>query len=252
MPPKINKTNQIQQSNKCGLMKIIKYINANNILVQFIDTNAIVKTNYHHFKNGNVKDYLFKSKYGVGYIGLGKYKAGNGIHKNQYTKWKMMLERCYDPYEINKYPSYKDVIVCDEWLNYQVFAKWYDENYYEIPNEIMEIDKDLIKYGNKQYCPELCSFVPRSINSLLNNNHCRRGKYPIGVIFSKYNNKYRATISIQGKRKQLGNYSTPIEAFEAYKMAKEKYIKYMANKYKNYLPVRVYNFLINYEIKITD
>ena len=100
----------------------IKYIDANNILVQFIDTNAIVKTNYHHFKNGNVKDYLFKSKYGVGYIGLGKYKAGNGIHKNQYAKWKMMLERCYDPYEINKYPSYKDVIVCDEWLNYQIFA----------------------------------------------------------------------------------------------------------------------------------
>ena len=116
----------------------------------------------------------------------------------------------------------------------------------------MEIDKDLIKSGNKQYCPELCSFVPRSINSLLNNNYCRRGKYPIGVIFSKYNNKYRATLSIQGKRKQIGHYSTPIEAFEVYKMAKEKYIKYMANKYKNYLHVLVYNFLINYEIKITD
>lgn len=42
-----------------------------------------------------------------------------------------MLQRCYN----NKQLSYFDCEVCDEWLCFQNFAKWYEENYYEIEGE---------------------------------------------------------------------------------------------------------------------
>lgn len=61
--------------------------------------------------------------------------------------------RCYDVKYSKKHPTYKDCTVCEEWHNFQTFAKWFDENYYEIENTIMDLDKDILKNGNKIYCP---------------------------------------------------------------------------------------------------
>jgi hypothetical protein len=68
---------------------------------------------------------------------------------------------------MNKHITYQDVFVCEEWHNFQVFAKWFYENYYKILGEIMNLDKDIIKKGNKIYGPEYCAFVPQTINKLL-------------------------------------------------------------------------------------
>ena len=42
-----------------------------------------------------------------------------------------MIMRVYKKEE-NRNQYYKICRVCDEWHNYQNFAKWFEENYYEI------------------------------------------------------------------------------------------------------------------------
>ena len=56
----------------------------------------------------------------------------------------------------------------------------------------------------------------------------------------------------KGKREYLGFFKTEIEAFNAYKQAKEKYLKELAEKWKSQIDERAYNALMNYEVHIDD
>lgn len=58
-----------------------------------------------------------------------------------------MLERCYSDKLYKRYPTYRVCSVTEEWYNFQNFAKWYDENYYEVDDEKMELDKDICNYS---------------------------------------------------------------------------------------------------------
>ena len=79
-----------------------------------------------------------------------------------------------------------------------------------------------------------------------------RGKYPIGVYEDKQAGKFKVRISVEGKQKHVGRYYCEKEAFYAYKVAKEQYIKEVANKWKGQIDVRVYEALINWEVSIDD
>jgi hypothetical protein len=50
----------------------------------------------------------------------------------------------------------------------------------------------------------------------------------------------------------LGYFYTPDEAFNAYKEAKEAYIKSLAEKWKDKIDPRVYEALMKYRVEITD
>lgn len=134
-----------------------------------------------------------------------------------------------------------------------MFAKWWDENYYEIEGQRMEVDKDILHKGNKIYSPNTCVFTPGNINALIINCKKVRGNYPIGV--NKLDNgKFRARYSnaMSGKRIHLGCFDTPEEAFRVYKLNKENHIKEVADYYKNQIPERLYKALYNWIIEITD
>ena len=55
-----------------------------------------------------------------------------------------------------------------------------------------------------------------------------------------------------GRKKSLGYFTCPIDAFNAYTAAKEEHIKYMANIYKDQIDPRAYDALMNYRVEITD
>lgn len=55
-----------------------------------------------------------------------------------------------------------------------------------------------------------------------------------------------------GKLVHLGEFHSPIDAFNMYKIEKEKEIKRQANIYKKYLPQNVYDALLKYEVDIDD
>ena len=68
----------------------------------------------------------------------------------------------------------------------------------------------------------------------------------------KVKNVYVANIKINGRQSYLGYFKTPKEAFEVYKIAKENYIKEVANKWKAQISNKVYQALMNYQVEITD
>lgn len=195
--------------------------------------------------------------FNIGYLGKGKYKVSeNGRKTKAYLTWCNMLKRCYDPYYINEYPSYINCYVCEEWLCFQNFAKWHEENYYKIENDFICLDKDILIKGNKVYSPDSCIFVPNRINCLFTKCDRARGKYPIGVDYKKSANKFRARcrILVNGKinRKSLGYYDTDEEAFLVYKQFKEGYIKEVADEYKDLIPKKLYEAMYSYKVEIND
>lgn len=180
--------------------------------------------------------------FGVGILD----RAFDECQEESEYRWYCILRRVYYNQDEENY-AYKDCHVCEEWLTYSNFKKWYDE--YHIDD--WEIDKDILVKGNKVYGPQTCCFVPQEINKLFVKRQNHRGKYPIGV---QYNTKhsYSAIVNMWGKSVYLGSFKTPEEAFKAYKVAKEAYIKEVADKYKEKLDPRVYKALYEYQVEITD
>jgi hypothetical protein len=241
--------------NKHGRKMIIeKYNSYSNIVVFFPDNNYRIHSAYGSFKNGEVSNPEDKTVLGTGYLGIGNFKSNlsKKILTPQYVTWSNMMERGYSLKKKIKFPNYKDVSVCEEWHNFQNFAKWYDENFYQIENEIMHFDKDILIKGNKIYSPETCMFVPARINTLFTKSNAVRGNYPIGVYHTRYN-KYSTSCQDElGKFKYLGNFRTPEEAFYTYKKFKENVIKFIADKYKDKIPQKLYDAMYRYEVEITD
>ena len=72
-------------------------------------------------------------------------------------------------------------------------------------------------------------------------------------IQDKTNNAFKAQISrSKGRSEYLGCFKTELEAFNAYKKAKESFIKEQAEKWKSQIDERAYEALMNYEVSIDD
>lgn len=199
----------------------------------------------------SVKSNLYvPSVLGIGYRGEGEFKTSvNGKHTKIYQSWKGMLSRCYSTSNLKRNPCYLDKQVCKEWHNFQVFSQWMSENYNPETMKGWHLDKDILVKGNKIYSPETCCFVPPDINYIFVRNSGDR-EYPIGVTYKE--NAFRATLNKKYKSHHIGRFKTPEEAFQAYKIAKEEYIKEIAEEWKNKIPNFLYLLLVNYKVEITD
>ncbi len=234
-------------------MKIIDYINSANVIVEFQDEYHYRKhTDYDSFKNGKIKNPYDKTMFGVGYLGDGKFGADKN-NKRTYQVWQDMLVRCYSKKQNKSKTCYDECVVCDEWHNFQNFAKWYEDNYYEISDQRMHIDKDILCKNNVVYSPKTCIIVPSEINALMVKRKKQRGNTPIGVYYNKKACLYFSFCWTGGSQKEyLGQYNTPEEAFTVYKIRKEQYIKEIADKYKKHIPQKLYDALYRYKVEITD
>lgn len=231
-------------------MEVVEYINNRDILVQF-DKGKPVHTRWEHFCDGKVRNLYDKTVHGIGYIGEGGYIVReNGKITKRYTTWAGMLTRCYDKKLHERHPTYKNCSVDELWYNYQNFAKWYEENYYDC-GETMCLDKDILIKGNKVYSAETSIFVPQRINKLFAKKETNKRNFPIGVYFKS--NKYKAYLE-KGKEKShyIGTFDTPEEAFQAYKISKEEIIKQVAEEYKHNIPEKLYNAMVRYKVEIND
>ena len=212
---------------------------------------------YQNFKNGTIKCPYEPRTFGIGYIGEGKYKGNENSETHKYyVIWVSMLQRCYDPKYQERYSTYNRCKVEDFFLNFQHMCEWLDENYYEIPGEIMCLDKDILYKGNKIYSRDTCIFVPQRINNLFTKRDNDRGDYPIGM-HKILSGNYRVRCSNGfGKQIDLGVYPTKEEAFRVYKQCKEKVIKEVIDYYKGKIPEHHYSRLreamYNYEVEIDD
>lgn len=205
-------------------------------------------TRYGHFIKGEINCLTKKTVYGVGYLGDGSYNSQDD--KKAYKTWRGMLERCYSERCQEKYTSYKGCKVHEEWYDFQKFARWHYANYYEVGNQRMCLDKDILIKNNKIYSTETCIYVPERINKLfIRNISSRKNNMPIGV--RKEGNSYIAECAL-GDNTFKKCFHSMEEAFEHYKIAKENYIKEIANEYKDQIPYKLYNAMMTYEVNETD
>lgn len=231
---------------------IVQYVNNKKVLVKFNDDYGYqYYTSYMNFKNGTLTNpYECRNKDGIGFIGVGKYNSNE--HKLAYYKWSAIIQRCLKTdYSKESLKSYEDCKICDDWLNFQNFAEWFYENLYEC-NEPICVDKDILIHGNKIYSSDKCLLVPQRINLLFIKEKGRRGDLVIGAQHHSSGNGYISTLSTLDGNKYLGFFYNEIDAFNTYKIEKEKYIKEVADKYKDKIPDKLYKAMYRYEIKITD
>jgi hypothetical protein len=193
-----------------------------------------------------------KLVHGVGINDWDNAVVLNGKNIREYELWSCMLKRCFSKNYKEQRPTYNKVTCCQEWLSLKSFIKDVSQmKGYDMAS--WQLDKDILVKGNKLYSKETCCFVPLEVNSLLVNGCKLRGEWPIGVRFHKRDGKFVAQIRANGKeRYHLGYFTSPEEAFLAYKAAKEAYIKEVANKWKDQLDERVYQALLNYTVDIAD
>ena len=240
----------IFDTNNYGKLVVLEYENTYNLKVKFIDTAYETTTRANQLRKGEVKDRSLPSVYGAGIIGNGIARVC-GVETRDYQLWKSMLCRCYDEKYSNKYPTYKDCEVSDNFKYYPYFKEWYFKQIGH-DQESWELDKDILVKGNKVYSEDTCCFVPKDLNNLLTHRKKDKGLYPVGVSYKPRINRYIAQIRKFKKVIHLGYFSTPEEAFNAYKEAKEAYIKSLAEKWKDKIDPRVYEALMKYRVEITD
>ena len=233
-----------------GRLIVTEYKDSYNLKVKFMETGYETFTKANALRKGKIKDRLLPSVYGVGIIGDSVTKV-NGKTLKEYILWKSMLCRCYDVKYSNKYPTYQNSEVSDSFKYFPYFKEWCKKQI-GCDQQGWHLDKDILVKGNKLYSEDTCCFVPKEINNLLIKNDSSRGEYPVGVRYRKKSRKFESQLTICGKVVCLGCFNNPEDAFQAYKTAKEAYIKDVANKWKDKIDLRVYSALMSYKVEIND
>ena len=241
---KVCYTGAISKNNFGTDMKIIQELPKGKCIIEFQDEHKLHKEiNNTNFSNGNVKNPYDKTLYGIGYIGVGKYKV-SGNDKSPvsiaYKFWFSLMERCYSEKRRWKYSAYDDKYMSEKWYNFQDFGAWLDDNYYEIKGEVMQLDKDILVKGNKVYSPDTCLIVPQRINMLFVEKK-NKWNFPSGIRMSK-SGKYIASYN----EVHLGTIDNLEQAIQIHDNAKRIHIRNIAEEYKGSISQKVYDALYNW------
>ncbi len=237
-----------------GDLIVTKYINSQDVHVMFINTGYQTVTLASNIRRGLVKDRLSRSICGVGITGDIDLKV-NGQYLKEYKIWKGVLRRCYSEYCHNTRPTYAECSMSKDFQYFPYFMEWCSKQTgfgsLDDKGRPFTLDKDILIKGNKLYSEDTCCFVPYEINNSFLKRDNKRGECLIGVC--KRKDRFIALLS-RGNSIQifLGSFTTEIEAFNAYKQAKEAHIKSLAEKWKDQIDLRVYEALVKYEVEITD
>ena len=243
---------KVCKSLNSGNFKVLKYNDSANVVIQFLKTGYETSVTLGNIRKGEVKDPYSPSVYGVGILGTKYPITINGVKTREYALWKSMLQRCYSDSFKKKRPTYEGCEVSDKFKSYEYFYEWCHSQV-GFGNQDWHLDKDLLIKGNKVYNESTCVFLPKEINLLLIKRDNNRGEHLIGVCWHNASKAFVAQVSKnKGKQEHLGLFKTETEAFNAYKQAKESFVKEQAEKWKGKIDIRAYNALLNYQVVITD
>ena len=247
-----NCVGKVCKSKSSGDFKIVKYNHARDVQIQFLNTGYETVAKLNHIKSGCIKDPYVQSVYAIGIIGTKYPVSEGGKDTKEYTLWKNMLKRCYSEVYKKQRPTYEGCEVSDNFKCYEYFYDWC-QNQIGFNNKGWHLDKDLLIKGNKVYSENTSVFLPQEINNVLTKSASSRGEHLIGVCWHKRDKVFTAKVGkSKGKSEHLGSFNTEIEAYKAYKTAKEAFVKELANKWKDRIDPRAYQALMNYTVEIDD
>lgn len=166
--------------------------------------------------------------------------------KEKCSRYANVKNRCGARYQ-SKNQKYIGTFMCDEWLeDKNKFYTWLDENFYVIEGEKqMDIDKDIICYGNKQYRPDMCIIAPHSVNSFYES-------LEVGKTNIKRNaktGKYIVRVRDMGKPIRVDDIATYNMALDIYCAIKQGILYSKAKSLKETIPVKLYRAMMDTDIK---
>lgn len=231
---------------KYGCFEILEYNSKNDVIVKFLDTGYIKATQSSSVLKGTVKDPYFKNIFGVGCVGETPTSV-NGEVKASYHTWRDMIRRCYEAETMLRNPAYVGVTVCDDWLCFANYEKWYDLHY--IPT--YQVDKDLTILGNRIYCPDACCFIPQRINCIIGAKSYSNKPLPTGVSFHKRDKIYNAKCWDGERLIHLGDFTCVEEACKIYVDFKTTLVRKIAHQYytSGVITKTVYDNLYNFKFQ---
>ena len=236
----IDRVGESNINNQGLVMTIIKCNNSHDIDIEFEDGYISYTKEYDKFKKGNILNPYFPSIFGKGCIGESNVSSKG---TKEYASWYGMFTRCYnEKYHVTK-PSYIGCSIDVRWYNFQNFIGWFKNNFNPEYMQGWHLDKDILVKGNKIYSPETCCFVPNEINILFTTVKCK------GYRTRPCGKKFQVRLRKLNKETMIGDFNSEEEAFQAYKIAKEAYIKEVADRWRGKITENVYKTLINYTIE---
>ena len=228
---------------------VVEYLNYEKITVEFCDEHKyrVIKGG-DCVKSGNIKNPYHPLLFGVGYYGVGQYKAKEGPSSKgfsilpAYSAWSNMLSRCYD----KNYTSsalYEDSVVHEDWHCFQTFAQWYYTELSDLKcTGKSYLDKDIVGDG-RIYSERSCCIVPPAINMIITQKYS--GRYLTGVTKSS-KESYRVTPGYDCSNERFKDEKA---AHMAFVEAKAEKIKSLANEHREILRPHVYETLITKDFR---
>lgn len=153
---------QSYKSNSTGNFIILKKVDKDKHLIQFLDTGTTKEAYLNNILTGKVKDQYAITVYGHGYYGDFKKIS---YWKQAKQLWQNMLKRCYCHKDTKGY--YGIATVDNRWKCFAFFLedlpklenfdKWLKGQ--ENSEKKYNLDKDFKIPGNKIYSFEACKFV---------------------------------------------------------------------------------------------
>lgn len=145
-----------------------------------------------------------------------------------YNKWVAIIKRSRNQKLLAKRPSLVGNSVHPDWKYFSRFKLWMESKIWVG----LEIDKDILVKGNKEYGPYTCCFVPNYINMLVSCNNKSLIGLPLGVtIASGCTDRYVARLQGAGGM-YLGSFGNPMEAHRVWCLAKATQIENIVDKWR--------------------
>lgn len=126
--------------------------------------------------------------------------------------WSNMISRCYSDSYRARFSAYIGCSVVDDWLTFSNFKTWMEQQDWEGK----QLDKDLLKEGNKVYGPDTCVFITRQLNTFLTGGSSNSEGRGSGVSMST-NGKFITQVGAGSTRTSyVGTFDTEELAIKAY------------------------------------
>lgn len=182
-PSTVYAVGTIHETASNGDLVIMKYIDNNHRVVQFLDTGYTTTVGLENIRRGNVKDRLLPSVYGVGYLGHDPELENHPLRTILYQRWKHMLERVYlrktgkavDPSWHCFSTFMRDALTLK---GIELLTTHRKENPIDLDSDIIPLSQGV----QPKYSRETCQWVTRADNVRVRNIPKQYVKRPLGTV----------------------------------------------------------------------
>lgn len=137
--------------------------------------------------------------------------------------------------------------LCEEWKEFENFEKWYNDNFYQIVGETMELSDKFFDINNDTYSPDKCCFLPQTINRTVSRLGVSEFKIPNIEHESKKNTEY---YKIRSNNTIIATSDSKEEIMEIREAILKTEFFYYAEKNKEVLPYYIYERMSNFRLEV--